>query len=94
MDAVQVANTAFVVDLFKKLADKDKTGNLIFAPLCTSTSLALVYKAAKGDTATQMKQVGFCLKSWCHTITHKLSYADNCMLSPWQADVFLFTGME
>ncbi|KAJ6654696.1 hypothetical protein lerEdw1_006657 [Lerista edwardsae] len=56
MDAVQVANTAFAVDVFKKLAEKDKTANIIFAPLCTSTSLALAYKAAKGDTASQMKQ--------------------------------------
>ncbi|XP_066482139.1 serpin B5 [Tiliqua scincoides] len=56
MDAVQIANTAFAVDVFKKLAEKDKTANIIFAPLCTSTSLALAYKAAKGDTAIQMKQ--------------------------------------
>ncbi|KAJ7338466.1 hypothetical protein JRQ81_012338 [Phrynocephalus forsythii] len=56
MDAVQVANTAFAVDVFKKLAEQDRTANLIFAPLCTSTSLALAYKAAKGDTATQLKQ--------------------------------------
>ncbi|XP_033010340.1 serpin B5 [Lacerta agilis] len=56
MDSLQVANTAFAVDVFKKLAEKDKTANIIFAPLCTSTSLALAYKAAKGDTATQMKQ--------------------------------------
>ncbi|XP_007440431.1 serpin B5 [Python bivittatus] len=56
MDAIQTANTAFAVDLFKKLCEMDKTANVIFAPLCTSTSLALAYKAAKGDTATQMKQ--------------------------------------
>uniref|UniRef100_H9GPF6 Serpin family B member 5 n=1 Tax=Anolis carolinensis TaxID=28377 RepID=H9GPF6_ANOCA len=56
MDAVQIANTAFAVDIFKKLAEKDKTSNIIFAPLCTSTSLALAYRAAKGETATQMKQ--------------------------------------
>ncbi|XP_063156276.1 serpin B5 [Candoia aspera] len=56
MDAIQAANTAFAVDLFKKLCEMDKTANIIFAPLCTSTSLALAYKAAKGDTATQMKQ--------------------------------------
>ncbi|XP_019377309.1 PREDICTED: serpin B5 [Gavialis gangeticus] len=57
MDALQLANTAFAVDVFKKLCEKDKTTNIVFAPLCTSTSLALAYKAAKGDTATQMKQV-------------------------------------
>uniref|UniRef100_A0A8C3CLL2 Serpin family B member 5 n=1 Tax=Cairina moschata TaxID=8855 RepID=A0A8C3CLL2_CAIMO len=57
MDALQLANTAFAVDMFKKLCDKDKTANIIFAPLCTSTSLALAYKATKGDTADQMKQV-------------------------------------
>lgn len=57
MDALQLANTAFAVDMFKKLCDTDKTANIIFAPLCTSTSLALAYKATKGDTADQMKQV-------------------------------------
>ncbi|KAM6281306.1 serpin B5 [Porphyrio hochstetteri] len=57
MDALQLANTAFAVDMFKKLCEKDKTANVIFAPLCTSTSLALAYKATKGDTADQMKQV-------------------------------------
>lgn len=57
MDALQLANTAFAVDMFKKLCEKDKTANIIFAPLCTSTSLALAYKAAKGDTADQMKKV-------------------------------------
>lgn len=57
MDALQLANTAFAVDMFKKLCEKDKTANIIFSPLCTSTSLALAYKATKGDTAEQMKQV-------------------------------------
>ncbi|NXS07774.1 SPB5 protein, partial [Neodrepanis coruscans] len=57
MDALQLANTAFAVDMFKKLCEKDKTANIIFSPLCMSTSLALAYKATKGDTADQMKQV-------------------------------------
>ncbi|XP_062985822.1 serpin B5 [Elgaria multicarinata webbii] len=56
MEAIQVANTAFAVDIFKKLAEKNKNANIIFAPLCTSTSLALAYKAANGDMANQMKQ--------------------------------------
>ncbi|KAM7176602.1 serpin B5 [Macrochelys suwanniensis] len=54
IDALRLANTAFAVDMFKKLCEKDKTANIVFAPLCTSTSLALAYKATKGDTATQM----------------------------------------
>ncbi|XP_006122951.1 serpin B5 isoform X1 [Pelodiscus sinensis] len=54
IDALRLANTAFAVDIFKKLCEKDKTANIVFAPLCTSTSLALAYKATKGDTATQM----------------------------------------
>lgn len=57
MDALQLANTAFAVDMFKKLCEKDRTANIVFAPLCTSTSLALAYKATKGDTADQMKKV-------------------------------------
>lgn len=59
MDALQLANTAFAVDMFKKLCENDKAANIIFAPLCTSTSLALAYKATKGDTADQMKQVSY-----------------------------------
>lgn len=58
MDAIQAANTAFLVDLFKKLCEMDKRANFIFTPLSLSTSLALAYKAANGDTATQIKQVG------------------------------------
>ncbi|ETE65002.1 Serpin B5, partial [Ophiophagus hannah] len=56
MDAIQAANSAFSVDLFKKLCELDKIANFIFTPLSISTSLALAYKAANGDTATQMKQ--------------------------------------
>ncbi|XP_070798660.1 serpin B5 [Pituophis catenifer annectens] len=56
MDAIQAANTAFSVDLFKKLCELDKGANFIFTPLCISTSLALAYKATNGDTAAQMKQ--------------------------------------
>ncbi|XP_070605194.1 serpin B5 [Erythrolamprus reginae] len=56
MDAIQAATTAFSVDLFKKLCALDKSANFIFTPLGLSTSLALAYKAANGDTATQMKQ--------------------------------------
>uniref|UniRef100_A0A8D0GKQ5 Serpin family B member 5 n=1 Tax=Sphenodon punctatus TaxID=8508 RepID=A0A8D0GKQ5_SPHPU len=56
MDAVREATTAFAVDVFKKLCEKDKTANIVFAPLCTSTSLALAYKATKGNTATQLKE--------------------------------------
>ncbi|XP_044862853.1 serpin B5 [Mauremys mutica] len=54
IDALRLANTGFAVDMFKKLCEKDKTANIVFAPLCTSTSLTLAYKATKGDTATQM----------------------------------------
>ncbi|XP_013916315.1 PREDICTED: serpin B5 [Thamnophis sirtalis] len=35
---------------------KHKSANFIFTPLCMSTSLALAFKAANGETATQMKQ--------------------------------------
>ncbi|XP_014353311.2 leukocyte elastase inhibitor isoform X3 [Latimeria chalumnae] len=50
------ANTNFALDLFKKLNETNKSGNIIFSPLSISSALAMVYLGAKGNTATQMEQ--------------------------------------
>ncbi|XP_029446171.1 serpin B5 [Rhinatrema bivittatum] len=57
MDPLRLANTALAIDIFKKLSEQHKSDNVIFSPLCLSSSLALAYKGAKCDTATQMEKV-------------------------------------
>lgn len=57
MDALRLANSAFAVDLFKKLCEKEPAGNVLFSPICLSTSLSLVQVGAKGDTANEIGQV-------------------------------------
>ncbi|XP_053569062.1 serpin B5 [Bombina bombina] len=57
MDAFRLANTATAVDIFKKLCEKNKTDNIIFSPICISSSLALAYKGSKGNTASEIEKV-------------------------------------
>ena len=57
MDALRLANSAFAVDLFKQLCEKEPAGNVLFSPICLSTSLSLVQVGAKGDTANEIGQV-------------------------------------
>ncbi|XP_066103352.1 serpin B5 [Saccopteryx bilineata] len=57
MDALQLANSAFAVDLFKELCENEPTGNVLFSPVCLSTSLSLAQVGAKGDTANEIGQV-------------------------------------
>jgi serpin B len=48
-------NTAFALDLYQKL--KDRPGNLFFSPYSISTSLAMTYAGARGQTETEMASV-------------------------------------
>ncbi|OBS66146.1 hypothetical protein A6R68_05314 [Neotoma lepida] len=57
MDALRLANSAFAVDLFKQLCEKEPVGNILFSPICLSTSLSLAQVGAKGDTANEIGQV-------------------------------------
>ncbi|XP_028739242.1 serpin B5 [Peromyscus leucopus] len=57
MDALRLANSAFAVDLFKQLCEKEPAGNILFSPICLSTSLSLAQVGAKGDTANEIGQV-------------------------------------
>jgi len=45
-------NTAFALDLYQKL--KDQPGNLFFSPYSISTSLAMTYAGAQGQTESEM----------------------------------------
>ncbi|XP_010883988.3 leukocyte elastase inhibitor-like isoform X1 [Esox lucius] len=57
MSSVSVANTNFSLDLFKKITEKKKTGNVFYSPLSISSALAMVSLGARGNTATQMSEV-------------------------------------
>lgn len=57
MDALRLANSAFAVELFKQLCEKEPAGNILFSPICLSTSLSLAQVGAKGDTANEIGQV-------------------------------------
>jgi serpin B len=48
-------NTAFALDLYQKL--KDQPGNLFFSPYSISTSLAMTYAGARGQTESEMARV-------------------------------------
>ncbi|XP_010883987.4 leukocyte elastase inhibitor-like [Esox lucius] len=56
MSPVSVANTNFSLDLFKKITEKNKTGNVFYSPLSISSALAMVSLGARGNTATQMSE--------------------------------------
>ncbi|XP_024910502.1 leukocyte elastase inhibitor-like [Cynoglossus semilaevis] len=56
-EALSRANTEFCLDLFKKLTEKNKTGNVFFSPFSISSALAMVMLGARGNTHTQMSEV-------------------------------------
>ena len=47
-------NTAFVLDLYARLARGD--GNLFFSPFSISTAMAMTYAGARGETAEQISR--------------------------------------
>ncbi|XP_066528063.1 leukocyte elastase inhibitor-like isoform X1 [Hoplias malabaricus] len=57
MDSLTVANTSFALDLFKKIRESNKTGNVFYSPLSISSALAMVYLGAAGRTEAQMSEV-------------------------------------
>ncbi|XP_069816324.1 serpin B5-like isoform X2 [Dendropsophus ebraccatus] len=56
MEAFRLANAALAIDIFKNLNEKNKTESFIFSPFCISSSLALAFKGAKGNTATEIEK--------------------------------------
>ncbi|XP_029548068.1 serpin B6 [Salmo trutta] len=56
MAAVSVANGNFTLALFKKITEKNKTGNVLYSPLSISAALAMVLLGARANTATQLSE--------------------------------------
>lgn len=56
MDALSEANGTFALTLLKKLGE-DNSKNVFFSPMSLSSTLAMVFMGAAGNTATQMSQV-------------------------------------
>ena len=52
IEATVDSNTAFALDLYQKL--KEQPGNLFFSPYSISSSLAMTYSGARGQTANEM----------------------------------------
>ncbi|KAM5158481.1 serpin B5 [Mantella aurantiaca] len=57
MEAFRLANTSLAVDFLKNFCEKSKTDNFIISPICVSSTLALAFKGAKGNTATEIEKV-------------------------------------
>ncbi|XP_007933562.1 serpin B6-like [Orycteropus afer afer] len=57
MDSLAKANGTFAINLLKKLCEESPSHNVFFSPLSVSSSLAMLFLGAKGDTAAQMAQV-------------------------------------
>ncbi|XP_053253020.1 serpin B6-like [Podarcis raffonei] len=57
MDRLTAANSAFALNLFKKLSQNDNIANMFFSPLSISSALTMVSLGAAGNTATQMAKV-------------------------------------
>lgn len=55
IEATVDSNTAFALDLYQKL--KEQPGNLFFSPYSISSSLAMTYPGARGQTANEMANV-------------------------------------
>uniref|UniRef100_A0A8D0HLB3 Serpin domain-containing protein n=1 Tax=Sphenodon punctatus TaxID=8508 RepID=A0A8D0HLB3_SPHPU len=58
MDSLAVSTGNFTLDLFQKLNESAKGTNIFFSPWSIASALAMVYVGAKGNTATQMAEVG------------------------------------
>uniref|UniRef100_A0A8D0FFG9 Serpin domain-containing protein n=1 Tax=Strix occidentalis caurina TaxID=311401 RepID=A0A8D0FFG9_STROC len=63
MELVSTSVGKFTVDLFNKLNETNKGKNIFFSPWSISSALALMYLGAKGNTATEMAEVGCSMKT-------------------------------
>ncbi|XP_076146258.1 leukocyte elastase inhibitor-like isoform X3 [Alosa pseudoharengus] len=54
MESLASANAHFSLELFKKISEINKTGNVFYSPLSISSALAMVCLGARGNTEAQM----------------------------------------
>ncbi|XP_003788509.1 plasminogen activator inhibitor 2 [Otolemur garnettii] len=57
MEDLYVANAIFALNFFKQLARVNPTQNLFFSPWSISSTMAMVYMGARGNTEDQMAKV-------------------------------------
>ncbi|XP_020851440.1 plasminogen activator inhibitor 2 [Phascolarctos cinereus] len=57
MENVQSANTEFALNFFKHLNQTNNSQNVFFCPWSISSTLAMIYMGAEGNTADQMAEV-------------------------------------
>lgn len=57
MDSLCAANTAFALDLLRKLCENRSGQNLFFSPFSISSALSMVLLGSKGNTGAQIVKV-------------------------------------
>ncbi|XP_055962952.1 plasminogen activator inhibitor 2 isoform X2 [Sorex fumeus] len=57
MEDLSMANTIFALNFFEHLANTSSNQNIFFSPWSISSTLAMIYLGARGDTADQMAKV-------------------------------------
>uniref|UniRef100_A0A7M4FKG3 Ovalbumin-related protein X-like n=1 Tax=Crocodylus porosus TaxID=8502 RepID=A0A7M4FKG3_CROPO len=59
MDLLSTANTKFCLDFFNVLRTENTNKSIFFSPISISAALGMVLLGARGNTAKQIKEVGF-----------------------------------
>ena len=80
MDPLREANGTFALNLLKILGE-DSSKNVFFSPMSISSSLAMVFMGAKGNTASQMAQVGNTVSQQLNTMECQLSWSSTFSVS-------------
>ncbi|XP_057896611.1 serpin B6-like [Melospiza georgiana] len=62
MESLCAANTAFAVDLLRRLCEKNSGQNVFFSPFSISSALSMVLLGSRGSTEAQIRKV-LCLKN-------------------------------
>ncbi|XP_034027565.1 leukocyte elastase inhibitor-like isoform X2 [Thalassophryne amazonica] len=55
--SLSMANTAFCLDLYKKLSEDERKGNIFYSSFSISSALAMTLLGTRGNTAAQISEV-------------------------------------
>jgi len=69
MELVSTSVGKFTVDVFNKFNETSKGKNIFFSPWSITCALSVTYLGAKGNTATEMAEVGCSKLPRPHTIS-------------------------